>query len=134
MTQDMEQWTNITKSMGDSLASMMTGFPLGVKPPMNMQGAWSLWLEAAQAGYEMNVTWWRTFMNQSEEMFFQALKESPMRTDALEQQMRELWASVKKAQQAQQDTIKEQLLKTEVGVKEKTPPTPALTVRPKAGK
>lgn len=119
MQDAMDQWTKMMEKMWSPWKSMMTDFPWPVKPDMNFQGKWSNWFGALRSGYEMNVTWWRTFLDQSEQMFFKAFKDSPLRTDALEQQMRDLWASAKKAQHAQQDTVKEQMLKMENLMKDK---------------
>ncbi len=134
MMESMDQWTKMMEKMSDPWKAMMTNIPSQMKPAVNVQDAWSAWFNAVQSGCEMNATWWRTFMDQSEDMFFKTLKDSPMRTDALEQQMRDLWAGAKKAQHTQQDAIKDQLVKTENLVKEQTAAPSAGTGQPKAPK
>lgn len=133
MIQRMDQWTKLMESMHDSWKAMTTVTSVNIKPAINMQDAWSAWFEAARAGCEMNAAWWRTFMDQSEEMFLKGLQNSPMRSDDLERPMSDLWTGAKKTQHAQQETIKEQLLNMEGEVKQNMP-SPTATTRPKARK
>jgi hypothetical protein len=98
---------------------MMTDYQWPVKPDLPFTGKWSSWFAALRSGYDINVSWWHTFMEQSEDMFFKAFKESPLYSGSLEDQLRELWDTAKKSSKTQQDTVREQLQKMESLLKEK---------------
>ncbi len=115
----MDQWTKMMEKMWTPWSQMMTDFSWMNKADNPFQGKLSTWFAAMRSGYEINVSWWQTFIEQSEEMFFKTFKDSPLYSSSVEQQMREMYEVVKKAQTNQQEIIKEQLSKMENLMKEK---------------
>jgi hypothetical protein len=115
----MDQWTKTMEKMWAPWQKVMGDFAWPPTPDSSFQGKWSTWFAAFRSSYEINFSWWQTFMEQSEEVFFKALKESPMHSQSLEEQLREFWETLKKSQKTQQDFVKEQMLKIESLLKEK---------------
>jgi hypothetical protein len=113
----MDQWTKTMEGMWNPWQKMMTDFPW--KPETAFKGKWSAWVAALRSGYETNVSWWQTCLEQSEEMFFKTFKDAPAYNPALENQIRDLWDIAKKAQKTQQDVVRDQLQKMESLLREK---------------
>ena len=113
MKEVVDQWTKMMDKMWATWQKIMTDFPWPMKPETPFQGKWSSWFAALRSSYEINLSWWQTFIEQSEEMFFKMFKDSPVHTQALEQQLREFWEVIAKAQNTQTDIVKEQLQRME---------------------
>lgn len=118
MVEVMDQWTKMMEKMWSPWQRMMTDFSWPMKPEMPLHGKWSPWFAAMRSSYEINLSWWQTFMEQSEEMFFKMFKESPAHSQAVEQQLREFWEVMAKAQKTQTDIVKDQLQRMENLLKE----------------
>jgi hypothetical protein len=115
----MDQWTKVMETMWSPWQQMMTEFPWSNASEMPFQGKWSTWFAAIRSNYDINVSWWQTFMEQSEEMFFKTFKDSPFYSSSLELQLRELYDGIKRAQSTQQDLVKTQLERMESLLREK---------------
>ena len=114
----MDQWAKTFEKMWGPWQQMMGDPGWFPKPEMPFQGQWSSWMAAMRSTYEVNMTWWQTFMEQGETVFFKAFKESPFYSAAVEDQIREAWEAIKKTQAAQQKLVKEQFEKIENLLKE----------------
>jgi hypothetical protein len=119
MKEVMDQWTKMMEKMWSPWQRMMNDFSWPMKPEIPFQGKWSSWFAAMRSSYEINLSWWQTFMEQAEEMFFKMFKESPVHSQAVEQQLREFWEVMTKAQRTQTDIVKDQLQRMEKLLKEK---------------
>jgi len=119
MKEVFDQWTSMMENMWAPWRRMATDFSWPMKPDTPFHGKWSSWFAAMRSSYEINLSWWQTFMEQSEETFFKMFKDSPAYTQAVEQQLRGLWEVMEKAQKAQTDIVKEQLQRIETLLKEK---------------
>ena len=115
----MDQWTKMMEKMWAPWQKTMSDFQWPLKPEAPFHGKWSSWFAALRSGYEINLSWWQTFMEQSEEMFFKMFKDSPVYSQAVEQQLREFWEGMTKAQKTQTDIVKEQLQRMEALLKER---------------
>lgn len=115
----MEQWAKTMEKMWGPWQQVMADSGWFQKPEMPLHGHWSSWMAAMRSTYEVNMTWWQTFMEQGETVFFKTFKESPFYNSSLEGQIREAWEVIKKTQASQQQLVKEQFEKIESLLKEK---------------
>ncbi len=115
----MDQWAKTVEKMWGPWQQMVADPGWFPKPEMPFQGHWSSWMAAMRSTYEINMTWWQTFMEHGETVFFKAFKESPLYHSSLDEQIREAWEGIKKTQAAQQQLVKEQFEKIESLLKEK---------------
>jgi len=113
-----EQWQASMEKSWTSWQNMIKDSAWMHKPEIPFQGKWSSWVGTMRSAYEVNLSWWQTFMDQGEEAFFRMFKESPIYNSDLEGQMREFWNVMKKAQNTLQQTTKEQFEKMEALLKE----------------
>jgi len=113
MKEMYEQWQAGMEKTWNSWQQMMKDMPWMQKPEMQFPGKWSTWISALRSTYEVNLSWWQTFMDQGEEVFFKMLKESPMHSSQLEEQIREFWHLIRKSQAGFQDTVRDQFQKME---------------------
>jgi len=107
--------------MWDPLQKMMSDSEW-MKANASQQIKWSAWLAAMRSSYDVNVSWWQMFLDQTEEIFFRTFKESPFHNKAAEDQLREFGANIRKAQKLQTDSMKEYLDKMEEALKDKEEP------------
>lgn len=114
----IDQWAKTVEKMWGPWQKMTADSGWLPKPEMPFQGHWSSWMAAMRSTYEVNMTWWQTFMEQSETVFFKAFKETPFYNASLEEQIREAWEAIKKTQDAQRTLAKEQFEKIENLLKE----------------
>jgi hypothetical protein len=114
MKEILDQWTKTMGKMWDPWQKMMTDLDF-----MKGQVRWTSWLAAMRSSYDVNASWWQMFMDQTEEVFFKAFKESPFYNQAAEEQMREYGANLRKTYSMQQDSVKEYLDRMESLLKEK---------------
>jgi len=119
MKEFFEQWTKTMEKMWAPWQDLTRDAPWLQKPELPFQGNWSSWIAAMRSTYEVNTSWWQTFMEQGENLFFKLYKESPLYNQTVEGQIREIWENIKKAQAAQTDTVKSQFEKMEAMLKEK---------------
>lgn len=117
MKEFFEQWMKTVEQMGAPWRQMAAGPPFGHQA-RGFQPKWGSWFAAMRSTYEINSSWWKTLNDQTEEVFFKIFSESPAYNEAMENQLREFWDNIKKAQQLQHDTIIEQLEKMEKLLKE----------------
>ncbi len=122
MKEVFEQWQAGMEKTWSSWQQMMKDVPWMQKPEMPFTGKWSAWISTLRSTYEVNLSWWQTFMDQGEEIFFKMFKESPMYSSQLEEQMREFWQLIKKSQTGFQETVKDQFQKMETLLKEHEQP------------
>ena len=118
MKEILEQWTKNMGKMWDPWQKMMSDFDW-MKTDAPHQVKWSAWLAAMRSSYDVNASWWQMFLDQTEEIFFKTLKESPFYNKGVEDQMREFGANVRKAQKVQMESVKEYLDKMESVLKDK---------------
>jgi hypothetical protein len=119
MKEILEQWTKTMGKMMDPWQRMMTDLDWmkGAEAPYQLK--WGSWMAAVRSSLDVNASWWRMFMDQTEEVFFKTFKESPFYSKSVEDQMREFGAGVRKAQTMHQESIKEYLDRMESLLKEK---------------
>ncbi len=118
MKEILEQWTKNMGKMWDPWQKMMGDFDwMKADAPQHIK--WSAWLAAVRSSYDVNTSWWQMFLDQTEEIFLKTFKECPFYNKAVEDQMREFGANVRKAQKAQMDSVKEYLDKMEDVLKNK---------------
>ena len=122
MKEMFEQWTKTMEKMWEPWKSIVQESPVMQKMELPFKGNWSSWVAAVRSTYEVNTSWWQTFMDNGEGMFFKMYKESPFYSQALEEQIRECWEAIKRAQEKQQETIKQQFEKMESMLKESEKP------------
>ena len=113
MTDVFDQWSKTVEKMWGPWQKMAADSRWFQKPEMPFHGHWSSWMAAMRSTYEVNMTWWQTFMEQGETVFFKAFKESPFYNSTLEDQIWEAWEIIKKTQTAQRDLVTEQFEKIE---------------------
>ncbi len=77
------------------------------------------WIATMRSSYEMSMSTWNTLLEQSEEAFMKLFKNSPMHSDALDEQIRAMWQAVKSTHRTQQELVKEHLKQMEALLKER---------------
>jgi hypothetical protein len=119
MKEMFEQWQKNMGKMCEPLQKMMTDLDwqkgAGAAVPIN----WSSWLSALRSSLDVNTSWWRMFMDQTEEVFYKTYKECPFYNASAEEQMRQFGANLRKAHNLQQESFKEYLDKMEALLREK---------------
>jgi hypothetical protein len=118
MKEMFDQWQSGMEKMWGSWPQMMKDAPWMQKPDMAFKGKGSAWISIIRSTCEVNLSWWKIFMDQGEEIFFKMLKESPMYNAHLEEQMREFWELIRKSRSGFQETVNDQLDKMEALLKE----------------
>lgn len=113
MRELFEQTTKMMEKSWNLWQQMVEDSPLMKKPEVTFWGKWSPWIATMRSTYEVNMNAWKTFVENSEQTFFKMFKESPLYNESLETQMRGIWDGLKKAQDVQQEAVKEQLSKME---------------------
>ena len=111
MKELFEQTTKMMEKSWNLWQKMVEDSPLMKKPEVTFWGKWSPWVATMRSTYEINMSAWKTFVENSEQTFFKMFKESPFYNESLETQMRGIWDGLKKAQELQQEAVKEQLTK-----------------------
>ncbi len=113
----MEEWYNQTTKMMEKMwapwKDMVSDAPWLQKPEASLMGKWGPWIATMRSTYEVNVNLWKTLLDHGEETFFKLFKESPVYSEAMEKQIREVWQELKKAQNSQEEMTKELLEKME---------------------
>lgn len=118
MKEFFDQWSKQMGKMWNPWQELMAGQEW-LQAGTPLQAKWSSWLAAMRSTYDVNCGWWQTFVDQTEEVFFKTYKESPLFNQAVEDQMREFGKGIRKAQVAQQQSVKDYLDKMEGLLKEK---------------
>jgi hypothetical protein len=113
-----DQWAKNMEKMWSPWQDMMKQYQ-GPKSGFSENVNWDTWFAAMRSAYDINFTWLQTFMDQGEEMFFRMFKEAPFYSAGLEQQLRELWNTARKAQKSQSEIALEMFSKMESLLKEK---------------
>ena len=80
---------------------MVSDAPWLNQPDASLMGKWGPWIATMRSTYEVNVNMWKTLLEHGEETFFKLFKESPMYSDAMEKQIRDVWQELKKVQNNQ---------------------------------
>jgi hypothetical protein len=114
-----EQWSGTMEKMWEPWQQMMKDTPLMQKAEIPFSGNWSALLSAMRSTFDVNAAWWQTLVDHGEGLFFKMYKESPVYNQAVEQQIRDSWDQIRKAQATQQELIKAQFAKIESMLKEK---------------
>ena len=83
---------------------------------------WKPWLAGIRSANELSLNAWKILIEQGEDIFFRSLKESRLYSQAVEENLRENWERVRKAQKNQRQAIEELLNKMEgmLGSKEES--------------
>lgn len=118
MKEILDEWNKNMGKMWEPWQKMMTDYDW-MKGNSPHQVKWSAWLSAMRSTYDVNASWWKMFLDQTEEVFFKTFKESPFYSKAVEDQMREFGGNVRKAQNLQMETLKDYLDKMESVLKDK---------------
>ncbi len=113
MKELFDQTTKMMEQSWKAWESMLDNSPWLAKPPTSFAGQWKPWFATMGSTFEVNMSAWQTVVDHSEETFFKMLKDSPVYTETLEAQLRELWDGMKKANTLQQDTVKTNLERME---------------------
>ncbi len=74
---------------------------------------WKPWLAGLKSANELSLNAWKILIEQGEDIFFRSLKESRLYSQAVEENLRENWERVKKAQKSQSEAVEELLSKME---------------------
>ncbi|MDQ7784078.1 MAG: hypothetical protein RDU20_14435 [Desulfomonilaceae bacterium] len=114
-----DQWTKTMENMWEPWRQMMKDAPSPSKADIPFADNWRSLIGAMRSTYEVNTSWWRTFMDHGEGLLFRMFKESPLYNEAMEERMRESMDTIKKANDKQLDLIKEQFDKIESMLKER---------------
>jgi hypothetical protein len=88
------------------------------KPEMTSAIKGSVLVSRIRSTCEVNLSFWKTFMDQGEELSFKMFKESPMYSSQIEDQIKDYWEVIKKCQTNFQQTVKDELEKMEALLKE----------------
>ena len=108
-----EQATKSMEKTWDQWQKMVAKAPLWQEPEALSLSKWSSWIATTRSTYDVNMSVWKTFVEQSEETFFKMFKQSPLWNEQLESQMRDVWNGMKKAQETQHELINDQWEKME---------------------
>jgi hypothetical protein len=57
---------------------------------------WSPWIGTLRSAHEVSMSTWKTVLEQREDSFMKLMKESPLYSDALREQVRTIWQAIKK--------------------------------------
>jgi hypothetical protein len=118
MTEPFDYWMKSMEKIWQPWLHAPPGVPWMPKPEMPFKGKWAAWIGAMRSTYDVNMSWWQTFVEQSEELFLKMYKDSPMYNVSAEEQIRGYWQNVKELQKTQQEAIREQFEKMEALLKE----------------
>lgn len=113
MKELFEQANKTMEQTWDMWRQMVANAPAWQQPETDFMDKWSAWVETARSTYEVNMSTWKVFLEQSEQSFFEMFKKSPMYNEAMEAQLREAWDGLKKAQEQQEEMVKAQLQRME---------------------
>lgn len=116
MKEVFEQWTKMSEKIWDPWKQSMD-MPWNLIKPEQIAKGSSL-CAAMRSSLDINAAWWKTFMDQWEEIFFKTLRESQFYSNPIEDQLRGLWDLASKTQKSQVEIVKEQLEKMEKLLKE----------------
>ena len=100
---------------------MASGAPWMRKPGTTSMDFWGQWIAGMRSAGELNMNALKVLVENSEEVFFKMFKESQLYTQSLEEQLRENWGALKKAQKAQQKAAEELLVRIEDLLKKEEP-------------
>lgn len=117
----IEQATKVVEKAWEPWKQMMNEPPWLGKPDLSFLERWTPWFETIRANYDVNISAWNSVMARNEELFFKMLEGSPLYSESLESQIRQIWEAAKSAQRTQQDLFKENLKKIENLLKEAGP-------------
>ncbi|MBI5568543.1 MAG: hypothetical protein HY914_01210 [Desulfomonile tiedjei] len=78
-----------------------------------MADMWKPWLAGIRSANELSLNAWKILIEQGEDIFFRSLKESRIYSQTVEENLRENWEQVKKAQTNQRQAVEELLNKME---------------------
>ena len=118
MTEPFDYWAKAMERIWQPWQQTASSFPWLPKPGMPFKGNWAGWVGAMRSSYEVHMSWWQTFVEQSEELFLKMFKDSPVHSAAVEEQLRNYWQKLKEAQKMQHEAVREQFLKMEALLKE----------------
>ncbi len=104
-------WENWQRTVGQA--------PWLKQPQSPPVGSWSSWFATIRSTYDLNMGAWKTMLEHSEEAFFSMLKDSPIHSESFEAQLRQIWATMKTAQEAQHQVIRDGFRQMESMLKEK---------------
>jgi len=113
MKEVFEQATQMMESSWKLWQQMLAKSPWVQQPEAAFLDKWNSWISTMRSGYELNTNTWNTFLEQSEETFFKALRQTVSHNQTAETQWREMWNGLKKACATQQELVKNQLDKME---------------------
>ena len=83
------------------------------QPEVPLSEMWKPWFAGMRSANELSLNAWKMLIEQGEDMFFRTLKDSRLYTQAMEENIRENWERVKKAQKNQRQAVEELLDKME---------------------
>lgn len=118
MTEPFDFWVKSMEKIWQPWMQAPPGVPWMPRPEAPFKGKWAAWIGAMRSSYDVNMSWWQTFVEQSEELFLKMFKDSPMYSPAIEVQIRDYWQNLKELQANQQEAIREQFEKMEALLKE----------------
>ncbi len=113
MKELFEQMTRTMEKTWDQWQQLVSKAPMWQEPEALKLGKWSSWIATTRSAYEVNLSLWRNFIDQSEKSFFKLFKQSPIWTETLDAQIREVWDGIKKAQETQFQLVMNQWKKME---------------------
>jgi hypothetical protein len=113
------QSTKMMEKMWEPWKEMMANPPWLKQTDIPFTLKWSPWIGTMRSTYEVSMSTWNTVLEQSEEAFMKLLKESPLYSDALGEQVRTLWQAIKTTHRTQHDIIKEHMKQMEALLRER---------------
>lgn len=92
---------------------MLANSPWLSRSEVPMADMWKPWLAGIRSANELSLNAWKILIEQGEDIFFRSLKESRLYSQTVEENLRENWEQVKKAQTNQRQAVEELLNKME---------------------
>ena len=105
MKELFDQMTKNMEKSWDQWQNLVSKAPWWQEPEALSMAKWSSWIATTRSTYEVNMSVWKSFVEQSERNFFKMFKKSPVWTENLEAQIRQLWDGLKQAQETQHDLM-----------------------------
>lgn len=103
----LEHQRRMMEKTSEFWQEVLSGSPWLKQPDTPFKDMCDIWISNMRSTSDASLSAWKTAMESSEETFFKMLNESKVYGQAVENRLRESWGSVKKAQVAQHQAMRD---------------------------